>query len=254
MDSPVRLPGAPPEWLVWNEPSQCPYLPGETARLPLRLPMRRLRAAEFSARLAAGDRRQGLLLYRPRCPQCTACQAIRLDAQAFQPDKTQRRILRRGDALLRTLIARPTVSAEKVALYNRHKLERGLLSHDGLIDADGYEQFLVETCTDTIELRYTLNGMLVGVAVTDRAADALSAVYCLYDPSFARLSLGTYSVLKQLELCRTWGLRYLYLGLYVAGSSAMAYKARFRPHERLVDGAWRAFDGDAAAPAAQEEP
>lgn len=244
MDGPVRLPGAPPEWLVWNEPSRCPYLPGETAHLPLRLPMRKLRAAEFGARLAAGDRRQGLLLYRPKCPQCTACQAIRLDVHAFAPDKTQRRILRRGDAALRTLIGRPSVTAEKVALYNRHKLERGLLSSDGLIDAEGYEQFLVETCTDTIELRYTLNGMLVGVAVTDRAADALSAVYCLYDPSFARFSLGTYSVLKQLELCRTWGLRYLYLGLYVAGSAAMAYKACFLPHERLVDGEWRAFARD----------
>lgn len=243
MDGPVRLPGAPPEWLVWNEPSRCPYLPGETAHLPLRLPMRKLRPVEFAARLAAGDRRQGLLLYRPKCPRCTACQAIRLDVQTFAPDKTQRRILRRGDAVLRTLIARPAVTPEKVALYNRHKLERGLMSSDGMIDAEGYEQFLVETCTDTIELRYLLNGMLVGVAVTDRAADALSAVYCLYDPSFARLSLGTYSVLKQLELCRTWGLRYLYLGLYVVGSAAMAYKARFRPHQRLIDGAWCTFDG-----------
>lgn len=253
MDTPVRLPGAPPEWLVWDEPSRCPYLPSETAHLPLRLPMRRLKPVEFSARLAAGDRRQGLLLYRPKCPRCVACEAIRLDVSRFRPNATQRRVVRRGDEALRVLIGRPAVTAEKVALYNRHKMERGLTTGDGLIDAEGYEQFLAESCTDTIELRYVLNGLLVGVAIADRAADALSAVYCFYDPSFARLSLGTYSVLKQLELCRQWQLPYLYLGLFVAGNRAMAYKARYLPHERLVDGAWREFTSPPGAPAKHPE-
>jgi arginine-tRNA-protein transferase len=241
MDRPVRIPGAPPEWLVWDEPTRCPYLPSETAHLPLRLPMRRLKPAEFARRLAEGDRRQGLLLYRPKCPRCAACEAIRLDVTEFTANATQRRVLRRGDAQLRMLIGRPTATEEKVALYNRHKMERGLTTGDGLIDAEGYEQFLAESCTDTIEIRYVLSGLLVGVAIADRAADALSAVYCFYDPSFARLSLGTYSVLKQIGLCRQWGLRYLYLGLYVAGNRAMAYKARYLPHERLIDGAWQRF-------------
>ena len=242
MDTPVRIPGAPPEWLVWDEPTRCPYLAGETAHLPLRLPMRRLKPTEFAARLAEGDRRQGLLLYRPKCPRCAACEAIRLDVQQFEPNATQRRVLRRGDADLRMLIGRPTVTAEKVALYNRHKMERGLTTGDGLIDAEGYEQFLAETCTDTLEIRYVLNGLLLCVAIADRATDALSAVYCYYDPSFARLSLGTYSVLKQIGLCRQGGLRYLYLGLYVVGNRAMAYKARYLPHERLIDGTWRKFE------------
>lgn len=241
MDSAVRLPGAPPEWLVWNDESRCPYLPGQTARLPLRLPMRRLRPDEFGRRLEVGDRRQGLLLYRPTCPSCRACEAIRLDVAVYAPSRTQRRTLRRGDAALETVVARPTVSAEKVALYNLHKRERGLLTVDGLIDAEGYEQFLVETCTDTIEVSYRRDGRLVGLAIADRAADALSAVYCFYDPAEAALSPGTYSILKQMELCRAWGLRYLYLGLYVGGCTAMEYKATYLPHERLIDGAWQPF-------------
>ena len=32
------------------------------------------------------------------------------------------------------------------------------------------------------------------------------------------------------------------LGLFVEGCEAMAYKARFLPHERLVDGEWRVFE------------
>lgn len=242
MRSAVRLPGVPPEWLVWDEPSRCPYLPEQTARLPLRLPTRRLRRDELDERLAVGDRRQGLLLYRPNCPACAACEAIRVDVNEFRPSKTQRRIVRRGDAALETEIGRPTVSDEKVALYNSHKIERGLLVSDGLIDSAGYEQFLVESCAETIELRYRRDGRLIGVAITDRAADALSAVYCFYDPEQAALSLGTYSILKQAALCRAWGLRYLYLGLYVGDCHAMRYKARYLPHERLVGGVWQRFD------------
>jgi arginine-tRNA-protein transferase len=237
----IRLPGTPPEWLVWDEPSRCPYLPGKTARLPLRLPLRRLRPAEFSLRLEAGDRRQGLLLYRPNCQDCAACEPIRLDVDAFRPSATQRRIFRRGEEQLRTDIGHPSLSPEKVALYNRHKVERRLLTGDGVIDEEGYEQFLVESCTDTIELTYWLGEQLIGVAVADRASDALSAVYCFYDPAHAARSPGAYSILKQVALCREWGLRYLYLGLYVRDCRAMTYKARFLPHERLIGGAWQRF-------------
>ena len=81
-----------------------------------------------------------------------------------------------------------------------------------------------------------------GVAIADRASDALSAVYCFYDPDRGALSLGTYSILKQIALCRSWGLRYLYLGLYVGDCNAMRYKARYMPHERLVAGVWQRFE------------
>jgi arginyl-tRNA--protein-N-Asp/Glu arginylyltransferase len=241
MQTPVRMPGVPAEWLVWDEPSLCPYLPGETARLPLRLPARRLTRAELAERLAGGDRRQGLLLYRPSCPACRACEAMRVDVAAFTPGRTHRRVQRRGDRLIETSIGAPTTSPEKVALYNKHKVERGLLIGDEAIDVDGYEQFLVESCTDTFEITYRREGRLIGVAVTDRAADALSAVYCFFDPADAALSIGTYSILTQIALCRRWALRYLYLGLAVSGCAPMQYKLRYVPHERLIDGVWRRF-------------
>ena len=210
--------------------------------MPLRLPARRLGPHEFAGRLRAGDRRQGLLLYRPACPTCCACEAIRLDVHAFRPDKTQQRIFRRGEATFVTKTGRPTLTAGKVALYNLHKRERGLVMGERWIDARGYAEFLIDTCADTIELTYWREERLVGVAIADRAADALSAVYCFYDPAHARLSPGTYSILKQLALCRAWGLRYLYLGLYVGDCRAMRYKARYLPHERLIGGAWQRFD------------
>lgn len=207
----------------------------------MRWPARPLSPEEFAERLRAGDRRQGVLLYRPTCPACRACEAIRIEVEDFTLSRTQRRIWRRG-AVLRTTIGRPTVTAEKVALFNRHKRERGLVVGGDLLNADGYERFLVDTCTETFEVCCRLGEALVVVAVADESADAMSAVYCFFDPDYAALSPGVYAIVTLIDLCRRWRRRYLYLGLYTHGCAAMAYKARYLPHERLIDGVWRRFD------------
>jgi arginine-tRNA-protein transferase len=241
---PRLLDGHPPELLVYDEDTNCPYLDARVARLPMRLPTRPLTAAEFSERLHAGDRRQGLVLYRPRCPDCAACEAIRLDIDTFTPNKTQRRIHRRGRRLFRVEIDEPSISAEKVALYNKHKIGRSLMGEGDPIDETGYGAFLVDSCTESFEVRYILDApepRLAGVAVVDRGSDALSAVYTFFDPELGHLSPGVFSILEQIELCRAWGLQWLYLGLFVADCSSMAYKARYLPHERLYGGQWVQF-------------
>lgn len=232
------LPGIPAEVVVHDELTDCPYLPGRVARLPMRLPVRPLRHDELDERLRAGDRRQGLLLYRPSCPECNACEPIRVHVASFRPGRTARRVLRRGDRTLRTELGPALVDERRVELYNLHRLERGL-AFGPAIDAEGYRAFLGLSCCDSFEIRYYLDDVLVGVALTDRSETALSAVYCYYDPSLERLSPGSYSILKQLELCRHWQLTWLYLGLYVQGCRAMQYKIRWLPHERRVDGRWQ---------------
>jgi arginine-tRNA-protein transferase len=106
----------------------------------------------------------------------------------------------------------------------------------------GYESFLVESCCPTFEIRYHRCGQLIGVAICDRGAESLSAVYTYFDPDFGRLSPGQFSILKQIELCQQWRMRYLYLGYYIAESKHMAYKANFTPHERFIDGCWIAVN------------
>jgi arginyl-tRNA--protein-N-Asp/Glu arginylyltransferase len=242
---PRLLPGTPPELVVYDRPQRCPYLHDRVARMPLRLPARPLDRHELDARLAAGDRRQGYVLYRTACPSCHACEPIRLDIGEFELGRTHKRILRRGDRALRVELGPPVVDARRIALYNAHKQARGLSEGQPAIDAEGYRDFLVSTCCDSFELRYRMGESLVGVAVVDRSANALSAVYCYYDPACDGLSVGTYSILKQVELSRRWKLRYLYLGLYIGECEAMAYKARFLPHERLLDGRWARFERSA---------
>jgi leucyl-tRNA---protein transferase len=229
------------EIVVFDDPHPCAYLPERTARLPHRFPLAKLSPEEFDRRLEDGDRRSGLLLYRPQCPACQACEPIRLEVTRFAPGRTQRRVLRHGDACLDVRIGPPAVDRMRIDLFNKHRQLRRLEHGDGPIDEEGYAQFLSESCCDTWEISYYLGRRLVAVAVTDVGAVSLSAVYCYFDPDLAGLSLGTYSILKQANLCRETDRRFLYLGFFVAQSHHMVYKERFHPHQRRIGGQWRDF-------------
>jgi arginyl-tRNA--protein-N-Asp/Glu arginylyltransferase len=229
------------EIVVFDAPHACSYLPGRTARLPYRRPLARLSPQQFDQRLSEGDRRSGVFLYRTKCPTCRACQPIRLDVNGFLPDATQRRMERRGNARLSVNVGPPVVDRQRVRLFNLHRDLRGLTSDDLPLDEQSYEEFLVDTCCETLEFAYSYGGQLIAVAIADAGCESLSAVYCFYDPSFRLLSLGTYSILRQVAFCRETSRRFLYLGFFIAESPHMSYKARFRPHERLIGGEWARF-------------
>lgn len=242
------LPTVPPELVVHEADEACPYLEGQIAHRPLRMPTRHLTHAELDVRLAQGDRRTGYFLYTQECPTCRACEPLRVDVAAFVPSRTLRRTLARGRAALTIERGPFEVDAARVALYRAHQAGRGLAKENTpTLDERGYEAFLVDTCADGFELRYRREGRLVGVAVTDRSASALSAVYTYYDPTLARLSLGTYSILEQIALAKQLGLPWVYLGLAIGENPHMRYKLGFLPHERRIDGTWKRFEHDERA-------
>lgn len=238
------LPTVPPELVVVDEDEPCPYLPGRTARRPLRIPIRPLTSHELDARLEAGDRRSGPFLYNQRCDGCAACEPLRIDVERFAPSRTQARVRRRGERMLLVEVGDPIVDSERVALFGKHEEQRGLRQRERALDAQEYARFLVESTAPAIEIRYRLasSGRLVGIAITDRGARSLSAVYTYYDPELAKLSPGVFSILTQVRLCREWGLRWLYLGLAIAESPHMKYKLEWLPHERRIEGSWRRFE------------
>ncbi len=233
----------PPEVVVHDQEQDCVYLPGRRARQPLRQPLRRLTPAELDVRLEAGDRRAGTLLYNQACRACQACEPLRVDVRAFRPSRSQRRAQAKGDQAVTVQLGPVEVDDARLALYRAHESGRDL-DRDGRppIDAVGYESFFATSCAEGFELRYFVDGRLAGVALTDRGARSLSAVYTFWDPAHAALSLGTYSILTQIRLARSMGLDWVYLGLAIRENHSMAYKLAFMPHERRIDGAWRRFE------------
>lgn len=207
--------------------------------MPLWRQLRRLTLDETDTRLARAERRVGTCLYRTQCPTCAACEGLRIPVATFRPSKSQRRVARKWEGQ-RVELAPATLSARHLALYRRHKDERGLRQPgDEEMTPEGYVGWLVQSCTLTIEMRYFHGDVLVGVGVVDLGRTAASSVYFYFDPDYAHLSPGTWSALQEIELCRRTGREHLYLGLWVGDSPHLAYKADFRPHERLRDGDWR---------------
>ena len=229
--------------VIIDETEACPYLEGETARMPLRMPIGKITHEQADVRLAEGHRRTGEFVYQTQCPTCSACQPIRLDCFEFEFSKNQRRLLSRSESRFGQFIGPLMADDERVALFNKHRRQRGLAKHDNDIDIEEYVWGFVRSCFDSFEISYrTTEGRLVCLAVCDRGENSLSAVYTFFDPGIPNESLGTYSILKQIEFCKREKIRHLYLGYYVEDSPHMNYKSRFMPHERLVAGQWERFE------------
>ena len=109
--------------------------------------------------------------------------------------------------------------------------------------------FLCESAVDTRILKYRREGRLVGAGWLDFLPRGISSVYFAFDPDFAARSLGTFSILKEIELVLSMGKTWYYLGFCVEGSPKMAYKSRFYPHDRLQNGTWHRISLPAHPPA-----
>ena len=70
--------------VIIDETEPCPYLDGETARMPLCMPLTKISHSQTDLRLMRGYRRTGEFLYQTNCPDCNACESIRVDVEAFE--------------------------------------------------------------------------------------------------------------------------------------------------------------------------
>ncbi len=208
----------------------CPYLPDRQARTEAYL-LENTDGAMYGRMLASGFRRSGQIIYRPRCRGCCECRSTRIPADRFTLSRSMRRVWRRN-ADLRVEEDAPIANEEKFVLFCRYLDAQ----HDNTMSRtwESFQDFLYDSPMETREFRYLLGERLVGVSLVDRWHGGLSSIYMYFDPDFASRSLGTYSVLWEVEYCRRKGFPYYYLGYYVAGSKTMSYKSRFRPNEILV--------------------
>lgn len=223
--------------IVQDRFEECIYRPGQVARCPARVPSAPLTPSQLDLLLEEGDQRVGGTVFRTECPFCTACEPVRIDISRFEPSRSQRRVIRRNEDLV-VEQGPPTLSRRRVALWNRHRRARGLLSEHSRRDAVGYQEWLVDSCAPTTEVRYLLAGRIIAVSLLDLGETSANSAYHYFDPVHAVRSLGVYSVLHEIELCRAMGMRWYYLGLWVSDCSALRYKSGYHPHERLIAGRW----------------
>lgn len=245
MTAPFRF----PRFFV-TSPSPCPYLPGKQERKVF-TELRGPNADELNDALGRiGFRRSQGVAYRPSCAGCSACISVRVVTPQFEPNATQRKLLRRN-ADLDIAGCRAWATDEQFQLLRRYLAARHPVGGMVGMDEEDYADMMEQSPVNSVIVEYRApsigdaQGTLIGACLTDRQADGLSMVYSFYDADEdARPGLGTYIILDHILRARAAGLPYVYLGYWVKGSTRMAYKTKYRPLEMLTPGGWRRMPED----------
>lgn len=218
----------------------CSYLPAQAARSEVATPEHLIDSYAYSHLMRLGFRRSGNFVYRPKCPNCQACQSLRIPVETFRPTRSQKRAWRQHQDLQAQVLPL-SYQAAHYQLYQTY--QRARHSHGGM-DCDSseqYSQFLLQSQVKSRLVQFCAPDNAEDVrmvSLIDILDDGISAVYTFYAPE-PKTSYGTYSILWLIELARHLQLPYIYLGYWIEASDKMRYKQDFGPHEILRDGLWQ---------------
>ena len=227
--------------LYISSPQVCDYLANKQSKNIFISPDIEITPGIYQYLISIGFRRSGKHAYRPHCEHCRGCISSRINVHHFQLSRSQKRVLTKNKDLSFKPV-KATFSDEHFELYSRYqsfKHPGGAMEDFGI---NQYQAFLCESFGNNLIYETRLNGKLLAVSVTDLFDDALSAVYTFFDPDVPARSLGTYSLLQQINSAKNDGRTYVYLGYYIRDSDKMSYKVNFRPIELLVDAVWQRYD------------
>ncbi|MCL2918688.1 arginyltransferase [Shewanella litorisediminis] len=190
----------------------------------------------FERLLQLGFRRSGEAIYKPRCPACSACIALRVPARTFQASKRQKRTLAKNKDLTVHWVSQS--SDEHYTLYEKYI---NLRHFDGPMfpaSREQYEHFVLCDWAPPGFVELRLEGRLLAVAVTDVLPTSLSAIYSFFDPDFDARSLGSQLILTQMTLAAEMDKAFVYLGYQIDANRKMCYKRLYRPYQILTQKGW----------------
>jgi len=215
---------------------ECAYLPNRSVRMHYKY-IEKATKSYNSALIHRGWRRFGSYYFHPICNGCTECKSIRINVKEFKLSKSQKKSIKRNKET-EIIIQKPSLTQEHLDLYNKYhtfKHQKDDWTHRNISPREYRENFVEGAHEFGKEVLYLQDGKIIGVDLIDILDEGISSIYFYYDPDLPRLSLGVYSLLYQIELARVLKLKWIYLGYWVDGCKAFAYKSNFKPQEILND-------------------
>lgn len=184
-------------------------------------------AEELDFLLESGWRKFGMYYFRPDCVNCLNCIPIRIQTKKFKPSKTQKRVLKKREKI--TMRTGPLQFKKEIFdIYRIHSRDRFQRETNDIDEF--YHSFYLQSCP-SMQSEYYIDNILAAVGFIDQSSNSLSSVYLAYDTAYEKYSLGTLSVIMEIELAASLGLEYYYLGYVINENHSMAYKGSFYPHE-----------------------
>ena len=185
-----------------------------------------LNKEEYNDLLITGWRRFGYFFFRPKCDICFECIPIRILVDKFTPSKSQRRVINKNENTI-VKFNHLRFTDEIYEIYREHSLDR----FNQKVSKNDFKQSFFINAVSAMQSEYYIDNKLIAVGFIDISNEAFSSVYFIYKTAFDNFSLGTFSVIKEIEYAKTLGLKYYNLGYYVKNNKRMSYKNKFRPYE-----------------------
>ena len=175
------------------------------------------------------------------------CLQLRIPLAGYQSKKRHRKLLRRNNDLFRVVIQKAELPDWEMHAVNEEYLkahpEKSTENLSFHIIGDGFLQVL-----NTWESRIYLKNKLIAFSYFDLGERCLYAKAGIYDPAFADFSLGTYTMLIELQWARDNGYTYYHPGYFSPGYPAFNYKLSYAPAEFRdpATGNWAPLTGEPA--------
>lgn len=214
----------------------CGYLEHEQEQLLVYIDEHPLSPYLYSALQEQGFRRSDDQVYKPHCPNCNACQSIRVSPYKFKSSTSQKRVMKKAQGFHLSLST--SVNDNYFELFEKYV---NVKHKSGVMYPASPEQLASFTNCEWMEQIYIElydGSQLIAVAITDVTPDSLSAVYTFYDLDYEKFSLGTLMILHQLNLVKELGKTWLYLGYYIRDCNKMNYKTKFTPYQIRKSSHW----------------
>jgi arginyl-tRNA--protein-N-Asp/Glu arginylyltransferase len=202
-------------------------------------------AIEYDRLLAEGWFRGTGVMYRNELVcirgDMYSVQHIRLPVVNFERRKSHEKIFRRNRELFRVEIGDPEYDEQREAMYESHKGRFLAFIHDKFSEVlqTGFHRGYF----DTRELRVYDGDKLIAISYFDHGVRAMASMMCIFDPDYAKYSLGTYTMLEEIEYGRNNRVQYYYPGYILDQPSSFDYKLKLGDYEWMgKDRKWYSKD------------
>ncbi len=217
----------------------CPYLSNQSEYQLFTRINRPLSIDETMVFSNSGFRRSHNIMYRPICPQCSACISSRIRCNDFKLTGSWKRILNKNSDVASKLLM-TDITYEQYELFRLYVSTRHSTGEMSNMSFQEYADMILQSPVDTYLMEYrTEQKELVAACILDKLADGYSAVYSFYNPFLSERSLGSFMILDLIDYINQHDLHYLYLGYWVKDSNKMDYKKRFHPLEGYIGDKWQ---------------